>query len=287
MGVLSTSHSVSPRKIYQSTKHMKLHLPKLLRNSVLACITAVAGIASTTVGTATFTGGVVAFALSSQQVVAAEYTYGTADNNVASKLTAPTADDTITFEKESGHLTEGGGTINASAVINQLKLTNGYSGAVYTFNGTVTGTGEFTFAPTTTANNNDYVFNGDMSGYSGDMTIASNKGGSFTFNNITSGTGTITATNTTGKVVANGATMQNSAISVGKLEVSGVTSFAGTITSSATSIAAGSVVTLGGATNSLGALTLNVSALTSTSTWISVYGRKCAVGNLLNLGGCV
>jgi Na+/proline symporter len=40
---------------------MKLHLPKLLRNSVLACITAVAGIATTTVGTATFTGGVVAF----------------------------------------------------------------------------------------------------------------------------------------------------------------------------------------------------------------------------------
>ena len=49
---------------------MKLHLPKLLRNSVLACITAVAGFATTTVGTATFTGGVVAFALSSQQAQA-------------------------------------------------------------------------------------------------------------------------------------------------------------------------------------------------------------------------
>ena len=49
---------------------MKLHLPKLLRNSVLACITAVAGIVTTTVGTATFTGGVVAFALSGQQAQA-------------------------------------------------------------------------------------------------------------------------------------------------------------------------------------------------------------------------
>ena len=44
---------------------MKLHLPKLLRNAVLACITAVAGV-STTVGTAAFTGGVVAFALAQQ-----------------------------------------------------------------------------------------------------------------------------------------------------------------------------------------------------------------------------
>ena len=48
---------------------MKLHLPKLLRNAVLACITAVAGI-STTVGTAAFTGGVVAFAISGQQALA-------------------------------------------------------------------------------------------------------------------------------------------------------------------------------------------------------------------------
>ena len=50
---------------------MKLHLPKLLRNAVLACITAVAGIATTTVGTATFAGGVVAFAISQQQAQAA------------------------------------------------------------------------------------------------------------------------------------------------------------------------------------------------------------------------
>ena len=52
---------------------MKLHLPKLLRNAVLACITAVAGI-STTVGTAAFTGGVVTYALVTPQVHA-EYTW--------------------------------------------------------------------------------------------------------------------------------------------------------------------------------------------------------------------
>ena len=49
---------------------MKLHLPKPLRNSVLACIAAVAGIVTSTLGTASFAGGVVAFTLASQQAMA-------------------------------------------------------------------------------------------------------------------------------------------------------------------------------------------------------------------------
>ena len=61
-------------KNFTNTSLMKLHLPKLLRNSVLACIAAVASITTTTVGTATFTGGVVAFALASQQAQAATLT---------------------------------------------------------------------------------------------------------------------------------------------------------------------------------------------------------------------
>ena len=52
---------------------MKLHLPKLLRNAVLACITAVAGI-STTVGTAALTGGVLTFVMTAPQVLA-DYTW--------------------------------------------------------------------------------------------------------------------------------------------------------------------------------------------------------------------
>ncbi len=52
---------------------MKLHLPKLLRNAVLACITAVAGI-STTVGTAAFTGGLASFMLVAPQAQA-DYTW--------------------------------------------------------------------------------------------------------------------------------------------------------------------------------------------------------------------
>ena len=49
---------------------MKLHLPKPLRNSVLACIAAVAGIATPTLGTATFAGGVVAFSFAQQAMAA-------------------------------------------------------------------------------------------------------------------------------------------------------------------------------------------------------------------------
>ena len=62
---------------------MKLHLPKLLRNAVLACITAVAGI-TTTVGTAAFTGGVVAFALVAPQAMADAHWIGTSDTYEAS-----------------------------------------------------------------------------------------------------------------------------------------------------------------------------------------------------------
>ena len=68
---------------------MKLHLPKLLRNSVLACIAAVASV-TTSVGTATYIGGTVAFVMAGQQAVAetttlteanATYTYS-AGNDV-------------------------------------------------------------------------------------------------------------------------------------------------------------------------------------------------------------
>ena len=58
---------------------MKLHLPKLLRNAVLACVTAVVGFA-TTVGTAAFTGGVVAFTLTAPQALA-DYTWNGGSGN--------------------------------------------------------------------------------------------------------------------------------------------------------------------------------------------------------------
>lgn len=95
---------------------MKLHLPKLLRNSVLACITAVAGVATTTVGTATFAGGVAAFALAGQ-AYAAEYTDPTASfangdvlnlgdgQSVNAPLTIDGADSSITLNVTGGTVT--------------------------------------------------------------------------------------------------------------------------------------------------------------------------------------
>ncbi len=94
---------------------MKLHLPKLLRNAVLACITAVAGI-STTVGTAAITGGVVAFALA-DQAYSAEYTDPSvtfADGDVlklgngatvSNPITLDSPDSSITFEVTDGTVT--------------------------------------------------------------------------------------------------------------------------------------------------------------------------------------
>ena len=106
-----------PGKIDFTSIHklMKLHLPKLLRNAVLACITAVAGI-STTVGTAAITGGVVAFALA-DQAYSAEYTDPSvtfADGDVlklgngatvSNPITLDSPDSSITFEVTDGTVT--------------------------------------------------------------------------------------------------------------------------------------------------------------------------------------
>ena len=152
---------------------MKLHLPKLLRNSVLACITAVAGVATTTVGTATFTGGVVAFALANQQAMASEVLYGPTSNN-STVLSSAAATDTIIIDMDRGYFTEAC-TIEASVQINNAVFTDGWSSQTYTFKNVVTGTGRFSYEPTTGCNKNVFVFDGDVSGYSGDMSVAEAK----------------------------------------------------------------------------------------------------------------
>ena len=88
----------------------------MLRNSVLACITAVAGIASSTVGSATFAGGFVAFVLSGQ-ANAATYTDATTTfanedvlelgdgATVSAPLTLDSADSSITLNVTDGTVT--------------------------------------------------------------------------------------------------------------------------------------------------------------------------------------
>ena len=92
---------------------MKLHLPKLLRNSVLACITAVAGIASSTVGSATFAGGFVAFVLSGQASAATstDPTASFSDGDVLNVGDGVTISESIRFE---GDATDASITLNVT-----------------------------------------------------------------------------------------------------------------------------------------------------------------------------
>lgn len=104
--------------------------------------------------------------------------------------------------------------------IDTLKLNNGYSGVLYTFNNTVSGEGDFTIASDGTWNNNSFTFNGSLNGFNGAMTVAANKNATLTFNDST-GTGTITATNASSIVNIASATINASAINTATINVSG------------------------------------------------------------------
>ena len=153
---------------------MKLHLPKLLLTAVLAvCATPVA--------------------------LAETYTI---TGNDDTHLDSATSTDTIIFNKDGGHLYKADGSenypkieIEAAVEIDKLKLTDGYSGSYYTFKNTVSGSGEFSFSGNTGANNQHYIFEGDMSGYTGTMTIASNKNAEFIFKGIAVGATSISGAN--------------------------------------------------------------------------------------------
>ena len=137
MGVVSPAGAIPHQKKFTSIlKLMKLHLPKPLRNSVLACIAAVAGIATPTLGTATFAGGIVAFTLATQQAAAATYLQGdslyyiggaTQDDLNSETITGVTVETpeggkrTTVIEEID---TNGKSTVNIAADSNQNAWTN-------------------------------------------------------------------------------------------------------------------------------------------------------------------
>ena len=272
---------------------MKLHLPKPLRNSVLACIAAVAGIATPTLGTATFAGGVVAFTLASQQAMAETYEITTDGDG---HLTSATADDKLILNL-TGWLTPNGTlTINAPVEIVKGEITDGSSNRTYTFNGAITGSGIFSCCPPdgSGANNQTYVFQGDMSAYSGDMSIVAAKTGVFTFNGKT-GTGAVSAMNASSVVnLGNNAVVNNSAISATNINIgTGVTvqstltlggtiNLSGTITNTGSiTFAEGTVLNLANIAETDGKYviitggTVDMSALTAESiTGVRTYGRE-------------
>ena len=261
---------------------MKLHLPKMLRRALLACVAAVAGV-TTTAGTATVVGGVVTYAMLNSQVLAGEYTVNTSASPANGDAEAPannintyTAEDTLIFDLNRGYLKMENLTINAQVVINQLRLDNGSGNKTYTFANTVTGTGEFSYVAVSTAKNQTYHFQGSMAGYSGNMTLKNDRESKFIFS-AESGTGTITALGTN-RVVVDGATILNSSIDTALLEVTnlgstesaaittvGSDAITSTVKASAVTIAAnsglhvlaGSALSLGSAVANAGALTLD------------------------------
>ena len=93
---------------------MKLHLPKILRHAVLACVAAVAGV-TTTIGTATFTGGLVAVTLAGHQA-RADWSGNTYSLN--------SADTTLDASGKEGTVTIMAGDA-ATYVLQSLTMANG------------------------------------------------------------------------------------------------------------------------------------------------------------------
>ena len=118
----------------------------------------------------------------------------------------------------------------ANAVeIQSCVITNGYSGTTYNFSGKITGSGEFKQMDQRDYKEQTYVFSGDMSQYSGNMTLENNNSSILKFDGNISGTGTITISGASDKLVVAGATMKNSAITATKVDISGASSFVGTV----------------------------------------------------------
>lgn len=189
---------------------MKLHLPKVLLTAVIAA------------------------SACCQQVMGTEISSSNVD------VSSYTKDDLLTFNlngttaNNGSYLYQSNQTIAAQVIIKNMILTNGYSDKTYTFTGTISGGGEFSFSNTYgSPNKQKYVFSGnDMSSYTGNMAINHDNQHSFTFTGATSGTGTITIIGDTNTLNVNGSTMNNSAINVTKLNVTGTSSFAGDVTAS-------------------------------------------------------
>ena len=251
-------HKLQPHTLITQLKNMKLHLPKGLRKALIACMTVVGCIAYT---------GTQAIAAPNDGVkdtvtITQNYNQGNLyiDNGHYGK------EDEITFNLNGGWIQPGALTIDAAVVIQNLNINDGYSSSgnnTFTFTNTITGTGNFVGG----FKNQHYTFEGDMSGYSGNMSLThGDKNSSFTFANNTSGTGTITSNAT---VNVNGATMNNSAITTATLNITGTSSFAGDVTattltlsdSANMSIAAGKTLSTKGAITGSGQLTFGENAV--------------------------
>ena len=193
----------------------------MLRQAVMACMTAITGF-STTVATGAVFGGAALISFAAQQAVAETYTIST---NADTHLTSAVAGDLIILDLTGWFEAAANGTkiINADVQINKAEINNGSAGCNYFFKGTITGSGDFSFM-NGGSDNQTYIFAGDMSAYTGNMSIHQNKKGQFTFREKT-GTGTVTAMNTNSVVEIDTAIVNNSSISAANITLIGVSTF--------------------------------------------------------------
>lgn len=268
---------------------MKLHLPKALTAAVIA-----AGFALSMQATATDYTSTISTKIN--------ITCGTGDETSGTALTVPVAGDTITFNVSQGFLfearnkTQAETTIAADLVINELTMNDGYSGAGtaanYYFTGKVSGSGNIT--RTAAQNTLVYNFSGDMSEYSGNISInggASNSGWENVLNlgAISVGkegaAGTIT-TLANGKLVTAGTTIWGTVSAVKAVVDTGTTTLksdtntfttltvneGGTLALTGGTLNLKGTVTNNGAVNLADGMTIDVSGMTPSSTEDEVIG---------------
>ena len=195
---------------------MKLHLPVCLLKAVLTGLLSVACF--------TVNSGTVWAEESSVSILSEGKTPSVSISSPGAAALTSTPDGTlIIMNLDGGHLYGASYStfdVVADMQIDSMRISDGYTRAVYNFNGDISGSGVFERTSAAKSDYQTYVFSGDMSAYSGTMCLSkANDNSTLKFVNNTSGTGAIAiaAGNT---LVVSGATMNNSSIiSSGVLEV--------------------------------------------------------------------
>ncbi len=180
-----------------------------------------------------------AAALAVPETLAEDYTLSYSTDDTID-LSSYTSSDTVTITASGGYLASGTLTFACNIVIGDsgFTLDNGYSSAVYTFSGTISGSGNWTHTASPTQK---YIFTGDLSNYSGDLTKTNQNSSYFYFGNNTtaatntavSGTGALTISGTVryyysgyASSGASALTIENTSISANTLLFQGSVNYA-------------------------------------------------------------
>ena len=204
---------------------MKLHLPKLLFTAVLA---AAVGVPVASAGLESKT-----FNVNGTDVVMDTYTGAKADNTNINPQTQSTT-TMVGFEMTGGYFANANLTCSKDIYISKgsatgdtktgLVLNDGNEYKEYTFTGSVYGNGDI-YKTATPSNGLTLKFTGNMSAYTGAITIDGGNGkNKLIFDGATTGTGTITANCA---ITLDDATISNSNITTtGNIDINGTSSIA-------------------------------------------------------------